>query len=303
MEILRTENLCKKYGKNTVVNNVNMTVEKGDIYGFIGKNGAGKTTLMRMILTLATPSDGKIYLFGSENLREGCKKTGSLIEYPALPKHITAKEALSRYGMLYDVTPEKIDELLDIVGLDRNEKKKINQFSLGMKQRLGIAIALLNEPEFLVLDEPLNGLDPMGMKEIRDLILKLNKERGITFIISSHLLEELAKTATKIGIINDGILIEETTMDAIEANCLDKLVFTVNDTNMAEEILRKNQFDSLEIDSDNRKVYVTCDSNKAADINHILVTAGIQVSGIETAGYNLEDYYMEKVGAKDVKIN
>lgn len=308
MEILKTKDLCKIYGKQTAINNVNMTIEKGDIYGFIGKNGAGKTTLMRMILTLAMPTSGKIILFGSEDLIEGCKKVGSIVETPALPKHINAKETLYRYSVLYGADESKVDEILELVGLDSTSKKKVGQFSLGMRQRLGIAIALLNDPKFMVLDEPLNGLDPVGMKEIRDLILKLNQEKGITFLISSHLLEELAKTANKIGIINNGVLIEERTMEEIAADCVQKLVFKVDDLKKAEKILltildRDDfKFAEYDIEADENiirdkadEIYITCNYDKAGEINKLLVTNGVMVSGIEKAGYNLEDYYMKKV--------
>lgn len=300
MEILRTEGLTKVFNKkNVVVDHINMTINKGDIYGFIGKNGAGKTTLIRMILTLANPTEGSIKLFGSDNLLESSKRVGSLIETPALNKGISALETIKRYSILYGADVTKAEDILKEVGLDNTGNKKVGQFSLGMKQRLGIGIALINEPELLVLDEPLNGLDPMGMKEIRDLIIRLNKEKGITFLISSHLLEELEKTATRIGIINAGKLVEESTMEDIVANCVQKIVFTVDDTEKALKII-ENIDDKLSKSSEinDKKIFVSCDSELSGTINRELVNGGVTVFLVEKAGYNLEDYFLEKVGEK-----
>lgn len=300
MEILRTEGLTKVFNKkNVVVDHINMTINKGDIYGFIGKNGAGKTTLIRMILTLANPTEGSIKLFGSDNLLESSKRVGSLIETPALNKGISALETIKRYSILYGADVTKAEDILKEVGLDNTGNKKVGQFSLGMKQRLGIGIALINEPELLVLDEPLNGLDPMGMKEIRDLIIRLNKEKGITFLISSHLLEELEKTATRIGIINAGKLVEESTMEDIVANCVQKIVFTVDDTEKALKIIEKID-DKLSKTSEinDKKIFVSCDSELSGTINRELVNGGVTVFLVEKAGYNLEDYFLEKVGEK-----
>lgn len=302
MEVLKVRELSKKYGKKLVIDNLNMTIHKGDIYGFIGKNGAGKTTLMRMVLTLAKQTSGSIELFGSDNLLEGCKKVGALIETPSVPGGLTAEEALKRYSILYGADLSKIDEILKAVGLDQTGAKKINQFSLGMKQRLGIAIALLNEPEFMVLDEPLNGLDPVGMKEIRDLILKLNREKGITFLISSHLLEELSKTATIIGIIDNGRIVEERTIDEINnassSNC--QMVYKVDDSARAAAILEeetdiKNGTDAI-VKVEAGTITISCAQSKVGYYNKLLVMQDIEVSGIKQATVNLEDYYVEKVG-------
>lgn len=302
MEVLKVTGVSKKYGRKVVVDNLNMTINKGDIYGFIGKNGAGKTTLMRMILTLAKPNAGKIELFGSENLLEGCKKIGSLIETPAIPTGLTAKEALERYCVLYGADKSSVDELLKLVGLEEAGKKQIGQFSLGMKQRIGIAVALLNNPEFMVLDEPLNGLDPVGMKEVRDVIINLNKQRGITFLISSHLLEELSKTATRIGIIDNGRIVEEKTIDEINNAFSESAhtVITVDDVQKALKIFEDDKSlikenEKIEMNSP-QTILLTCSTDRVPYFNKLLVMNDIVVSGIKTEGGNLEDYYVEKVG-------
>ena len=207
--VLETKMLTKKYRKQIAVNKVNMNIKKGDIYGLIGKNGAGKTTIMKMICGLIHSTEGDIKLFGSNDLNKGRNRMGCIIEQPALYGDMTAKENLKYYTKLLGITDySNIDKLLDLVGLKNVDKKKCKNFSLGMKQRLSIAISLLNNPDFLILDEPINGLDPSGIKEIRELILKLNNESKITILISSHILGELNKIATKYGIIKNGTLLE-----------------------------------------------------------------------------------------------
>lgn len=192
--ILKTKNLSKTFSSKAAVDSVNMNIRRGDIYGFIGKNGAGKTTLMRMVVGLALPSNGEIELFESKDLDKQRAKIGTIIESPALYPNYTAKQNLIVQQKLFGkVNLEEIDEVLKIVGLSDVGKKKAKKFSLGMKQRLAIAIALINKPEFLVLDEPINGLDPTGIKEVRDLLLKLNREQGMTILISSHILGNFRK--------------------------------------------------------------------------------------------------------------
>lgn len=214
--ILQTQSLTKQYGHRTVVDQVSMTIYEGDIYGFIGKNGAGKTTFIRMAVGLASPSSGSIRLFNSSNLRERRAEIGTVIESPAFYPGMTAMENLTAFAKLQGLhDPEHLQQLLDLVGLTDTGRKKCKHFSLGMKQRLAIAIALIGNPKLLILDEPTNGLDPEGMKEIRELILKLNQERHITVLVSSHILGELSKFATRYGIIHHGKLIEEFTEEDI----------------------------------------------------------------------------------------
>ena len=218
--VLQTYDLTKNFRNKPAVNKVNMNVKKGEIYGFIGKNGAGKTTLIRMVAGLAKPTEGSIKLFNSNNLDEQRVKTGTLIENPAIYPNLTAKQNLYYYCRLLGIDPSAtIDSTLALVGLSDTGKKKAKNFSLGMKQRLAIAIALLGDPEFLMLDEPINGLDPSGIREVRELVLRLNKERNITILISSHILGELSKIATCYGIINNGILVDEFSKEELEERC------------------------------------------------------------------------------------
>ena len=214
--VIITKALTKRFGEKLAVNGVDMTVRRGDIYGFIGRNGAGKTTAMKMILSLLTPTDGEVFLFGQKITSESLRKVGSLIESPGIYGGATAYENLKRMCILTGADEKQIDTLLDFVGLSAFKNKKARTFSLGMKQRLGIAIALIGEPEILILDEPINGLDPQGIKEVRDLIVRVNKEKNVTFLISSHLLSELEKIATVYGIIDKGVLLEEVSAEELE---------------------------------------------------------------------------------------
>ena len=206
--VLRTQGLTKQFGAKLAVNNVSMQIKKGDIYGFIGKNGAGKTTLMRLVLGAAMPTSGSIELFGGRESESRARhRIGALLEYPCIYKNCSALENLRRFAILTGGDTAELEDILKLVGLGSTGGKKAGQFSLGMKQRLAIGIALLGHPEFLVLDEPINGLDPAGIKEIRDVILTLNQKKGVTFLVSSHLLDELSKIVTTYGIISDGALI------------------------------------------------------------------------------------------------
>lgn len=286
--ILKTENLSKRFGQKLALDNVCMSINKGDIYGFIGKNGAGKTTFMRCVLGMANPSAGKI-----DYIKE--HTVGSLIEAPGLYPNCTAYENLRRFSILAGGDKDSIPEVLRQVGLADVGKKKVKNFSLGMKQRLGIAVALLGDPDFLILDEPVNGLDPAGIKEIRDLIISLNKEQNITFLISSHLLDELSRVVTKYGIINDGRLIEEVTADELSQRCRQSLSITVDDPNRACELLKEALgADEMEVNEGRVTLYSHID--EGAEINRLLSRNGLLVSGIEQRSENLEEYFMERIG-------
>ncbi len=293
--VLKTNKLTKLYGRRKVVDGVSMTINKGDIYGFIGKNGAGKTTFMRTVLSLTSISSGEVELFGGKRIEEVGNKIGSLIEAPGLYKNATAYENLKRFSILYGADESKINDILKFVNLDKTGKKKARDFSLGMRQRLGIAIALLGDPDFLVLDEPINGLDPAGIKEIRDVILKLNKELGITFLISSHLLDELAKVVTKYGIINNGVLLEEVSAKELINNCKNKLIIKTDDNEKAKELI-KSEFDIKKIDSIKDKLVLYSNLESSALINKYLVKKGILVSEIYTEVDSLEEYFIRKIG-------
>ncbi|MBE9859956.1 ATP-binding cassette domain-containing protein [Enterococcus faecium] len=210
-EVLKTKDLVKQIEGILVLDKVNMSISQGDIYGFIGNNGAGKTTFMRTITGLAKYNSGEIKLFGKSFPlnRHSLQKIGALIENPVFFPELTAYDNLKYFSLLINRNVENIDHILALMNLDKVGKKKVKNFSLGMKQRLGIAIALIPDPELIILDEPLNGLDPQGIQDIRNLILKLNQEHGITFLISSHILSELEQVATKYGIMHEGRLIEE----------------------------------------------------------------------------------------------
>ncbi len=244
---VKTDRLVKRYGSQTAVNGVDMHIRKGDIYGFIGKNGAGKTTLMKMLCGLTQPSSGSYTIFGCENPEQARKRIGSLIENPALFPKMTVKENLTYYAMLKNASDAKLTELLDLAGLTGAAvNRKAENLSLGMKQRLSIAVALLNDPELLILDEPINGLDPEGIVEIRQLLMKLNRERGITILISSHILGELEKMATRYGVIRDGILVREFDAEELKQTSTGKVVIDIKDYSRAKRILEEN---GIEIES------------------------------------------------------
>lgn len=294
-EVLVTTDLTKKFGKREVVNRVNLHVNKGDIYGFIGRNGAGKTTTMKMVADLISVSDGSIRLFGEKPSEKTRQRMGTLIEAPGLYKKCTAYENMKRFAILSGGNEEEIQEILRLVGLDNVGKKKAGSFSLGMKQRLGIGIALLGNPDFLVLDEPINGLDPAGIKEVRDLLLKINRERQVTILISSHLLGELAKVATKYGIINDGVLVEEISAEELESRCQQTAVIRGNDVNKIGQILME-QFQLTDVQVKEQEVHTAQGMEITAKINQVLVSQGVEVSEIFIKEGSYEDYFIERIG-------
>lgn len=292
--VIKTENLVKNFGSNCVVNDLSLTVNKGDIYGFIGKNGAGKTTLMRMLTGLCFPTAGSIELFGGEELSSARRKIGSLIEAPSLFKNCSAYENLKRFACLTGTTDEEIYDALSLVGLADVGNKKVKDFSLGMKQRLGIAIAILGNPELLILDEPVNGLDPEGIVVVRDLILKLNRERGVTVFISSHLLDELSKIVTKYGIISRGRLIEEITAEELFAKCR-RMLFMRTDDNL-------KAFQTLASDFSDGSIYIQGDYlvvvdkvDEGAALNAKLVDNGLSVMEMSVITRGVEEYFMDKI--------
>lgn len=292
--VIETQNLVKQFKTKLAVNDVSIHVKRGDIYGLIGKNGAGKTSLMKLILGLTNPTQGKIFLFGNENLNAGRKKIGSLIEAPGLYKSCTAYENMLRFATLYGANQKEIKPLLRRVGLGDTGAKKAGEFSLGMRQRLGIAIALLGKPEILILDEPINGLDPAGIKEIRDIILGLHQE-GVTFIISSHLLDELAKVVTNYGIIADGSLIEEITAKELNERCCKFVKIATNNHATALALLREKLPDlSAEIRADG--LYLSNYLDQTANMNKFLIGKGLSVSEIALSESGFEEYFIARLG-------
>ena len=297
--ILQTKEVSKDFSGKLAVDHVSISVKKGDIYGFIGENGAGKTTLMRMICGLASPTNGEITLFGNRDLVSQRYKIGCSIENPALFPDMTAAENLETQRLLLGIKNKKVCmEILELIGLDDTGKMKTRNFSLGMKQRLMIGLALLGNPEFLVLDEPTNGLDPMGIRDVRDFLKYLNEEKGLTIFVSSHILGELEKIATRYGVISKGKLIDEFHADELAVRCGEALTIHANDIQKAETVLKgmfpevcctRTSEDSFQI-----KGYV----EQAGQVNKSLVEAGITVKALIPEGDSLENYMLNLMGGK-----
>ena len=295
--IIETKNLSKIYYNNTVVDSINMHVEKGKIYGLLGKNGAGKTTTMCMLLNLAYPTSGEIYLFGKNSKKytnEIYSNIGSIIETPGFYENLTAYENLKIISKLRkDFYPQNINLVLEMVNLENSKSKKFKDFSLGMKQRLGIAAAIMHNPELLILDEPINGLDPFGIKEIRTLLKRLSHEYGITILISSHILSEIENIADVIGIMDNGILIEEIPKEELH-NRLNKFVeFEVSDGYMAVELLEKIWLKANKDFTITKEGIIHLYSNLEMrdKINALFVSAGIDVKKVNLCEENLEDFF------------
>lgn len=301
--ILVTRDLSKKYSDKFVVSKVNMTINKGDIYGLVGKNGAGKTTIIKMILSLANITSGELELFGKTKEKEKIEshsRIGCLVETPCFYPYLTAKQNLEYYRIQRGIPDKKcVDEILKLVGLEDTGKKKFKGFSLGMKQRLGIALAIMNNPDFLILDEPINGLDPMGIKQIRELLLKLNKLNNITILISSHILGELSQLATCYGFINDGVLVEEISANALSEKCKHYLSVNVDNAEKAATILENTlnctRYEVL--NSNIIRVYDYLDDPFV--VNKALMNGGVMVSSLDKVGSNLEDYFINLIGGEE----
>ncbi|TGE38913.1 ABC transporter ATP-binding protein [Desulfosporosinus fructosivorans] len=297
--ILKISDLSKSYGGEYAVQNLNMHITQGDIYGFLGQNGSGKTTTIRMILGLIEPTSGYVELFGepvSKRNYQVFRRIGSMVEYPGAYENLTAVENLEIHRKLMGIKKrDSVEEVLHLVGLSEARNKKVGEFSLGMKQRLGIGRTLLHKPELLVLDEPTNGLDPVGIKEIRELIVTLAKRDKITILVSSHLLSEIEQMATKIGIINKGLLLEEITLDSLIKKSERYIRVKVNDADAAIECLTKNlNIKEFTVENGVLKVYERL--QEAVDINRLLVTNNIDVEEICLIEDKLEDYFLKLIG-------
>ncbi|MRZ79335.1 ATP-binding cassette domain-containing protein [Paeniclostridium sordellii] len=298
--VLKTKNLSKEYKKIVALENINISIKKGDIYGLIGENGAGKTTLIRLITGLIYQTNGEIELFEEtevSKLSKQRRRIGCIIESPVLYEDMTAKQNLEIIRVQRGI-PGKgcIDEVLNLVNLPDTKSKKIKDFSLGMKQRLALAIALLGDPEFLILDEPINGLDPIGIIEFRELIKKLNKEKKITILISSHILSELHQLATYYGIIHKGKLIEEISVEELNERCKKHINLEVDDSAKASIILENNlKIKNFSILPNNViKIYDYLDRVKL--ISNELVSNGVGIERINTQGDGLEEYFTRLIG-------
>lgn len=298
---LRTFNLTKIYGNKKAVDNVNMNIKKGEVYGFVGKNGAGKTTLIRLVLGLANPTSGSFEFFGGMNPNKVRAKVGNLIESPALYPNMTGHQNLTVYSKMLGCDESKIPELLTLVGLNDVGKKKARDYSLGMKQRLGIAISLIGDPEFLILDEPINGLDPSGIIEVRDLVLKLNQEYGKTVLISSHILGELSKLSTCYGIISNGNLVEELTHEELLKRCTASTVIKTNNPEKAKQIIieiMQKEFESVPPISlnSNGAVVIEATISNTGSISKALFMNDVIVESLSSVGSDLENYFVERMG-------
>ena len=291
--VLKTKELTKRFGGKLAVSNVDMRIREGEVYGLIGENGAGKTTIMRMVAGLASQTNGEIELFDSSDLNAGRKRIGCVIENPAIYGNMTARENIEVFRRLVGDNRENIaEEILETVGLGDTGKKKAKNFSLGMKQRLSIGIALLGDPDFLILDEPINGLDPTGIAEVRDLITKLNEEKKKTILISSHILGELFKVATHFGVIRKGELVEEFSRDELSEKCKQNIKIVVDNIEKAENIVREKFTANYNV-IDGNTLLINYDLDSIDVINAALVNAGVGVKHLSLYGLDLEGYFIE----------
>ncbi len=297
---LTTEALCKLYRHTKALDGLSMHVPRGSIYGFVGKNGAGKTTLIRMICGLQKVSSGEYTLYGVKNTDKGIEKArgrmGAIVEAPSVYMDMTAEDNLKlQYRVLGLPSYEGIKDLLKLVGLADTGKKKVKNFSLGMRQRFGIAVALAGDPDFLILDEPINGLDPQGIIEIRELILKLNRERQITVLISSHILEELSKLATHYGFIDRGRIVREISAQEMEAACRKCVRVEVDNAGALARVLHQKQIEYRMLSNAEAEIY--------ADMSVTKLVLALEKEHCEVLSYreydeSLESYYVNLVGGE-----
>lgn len=295
--ILRINDLSKTYGPKKVLDGVSFNVERGKIYGFIGENGAGKTTAIRAITGLSPIENGTIELFGksdSKGLAEARRKMGCLVESPILDMRKTAKENLMLQELLYgNKDGSKADKILNRVGLGDVKNKKVGNFSLGMKQRLGIALALINDPELLILDEPVNGLDPMGMVDVRELLVSLCRDDGITIVISSHILAELYQLATDYIIISHGHIISTLSKDELDKLCTTHIVMETEHNDEAMSILTSNGIATMNSDEGSISIYGNVETKEVA---RLMYDHQILVTQLTKHERTLEEYYIELLG-------
>ncbi len=296
--ICQTKDLCKNYKNFHALENVNLSIKRGEIYGLIGENGAGKSTLIRILTGLAFKSSGIINLFGkTEHLQYERAKIGCTVEMPALYKDMTAEQNLEIQRVQRDIPDKKcISKTLELVGLNNTRKKKVNNFSLGMKQRLSLAAALLGEPEFLILDEPVNGLDPTGIIELRELLKKLTKENHVTILISSHILSELNQLATCYGFLHHGKLLRQITAVQLDEECRRHIKLKTDDTIRTATILEeKLRIKNYSVYPDNFiRIYEKLE--EIHNISKTLFSSGLIVEELSIQGENLETYFENLIG-------
>lgn len=302
--VVETKHLTKKYGKQTVVNDVNLHVKKGRIYGLLGRNGAGKTTIMKMILGLTAVTSGKIDVFGKNIKGQGKRiypRIGAIIEAPGFYPNLTGRENLEIFAKLRGTAaPNAVKNALEVVGLPYKDKKCLSEYSLGMKQRLGIANAILHDPELLILDEPTNGLDPIGIAEMRDFIKRLSVEQGKTILISSHILSEIALLADDIGIIDCGILLEESSMNELKKRSSKYFLLQVSDVPKTSLILER-EFHTKDYSVQDEHTLLIYDiSLNMGEINKFLVMQNITVTSSVLCNDTLEDYFKKITGGEGI---
>lgn len=300
--IIETKNLTKCFADHKAVNNISLKINQGDIYGLIGRNGAGKTTFMKMISNLSKPSSGTYQIFPSSEKDMKIKQTrvSALIENVGSYPTMTAYDNMLLKGKSLGLSKDSyIYETLDLLGLGKVGKKKIKDFSLGMKQRLGIALALVGNPDIMILDEPINGLDPQGIIDIRNIIAELNRERNITFLISSHILDELAKLATNFAIIDNGYLVANFSKKDLEESTKDRIEVLTDDPKKAILALDQGQIGSYRLVDDNM-IHIYVDSKYTNDIISCLYEAGIKINYFNVHNTSLEEYYIKLLENKGV---
>lgn len=303
MNIIETENLTKQYGTTTVVDNINLHVPKGKIYGLLGRNGAGKTTAMKMMLQLVYPTGGAIRLFGTdykEHTHSLYGKIGSIIETPGFYSNLTGYENLKIIAKLRgQLSKDSVQEALRVVGLEKETRKVFADYSLGMKQRLGIAAAIMHEPELLILDEPINGLDPIGISEIRSFLSELSHSKGTTILISSHVLNEIEQIANIIGVMHEGRLIEEVNMAELHKRNRRYIEFDLSNVEIAAKILENHyQIKDYSIQDNTIKIYDF--THNSGEINKAFVENGLLVTKINTNEENLENYFSGLIGGGSI---
>ena len=301
MSVIQTSGLSKRYRDRWAVDRLDLVVEQGDIYGFIGQNGAGKSTTLKLLCGLARPTQGEALIFGKP-VRDSVarRRVGALIEQPGLYPDLSGRENLRLCAALLGLdSPERqVEEILRTVGLAPGEKKPVRHYSMGMKQRLGVALALLGGPDLLLLDEPINGLDPEGIREMRELLLRLNRERGLTILVSSHILGELSKIATRYGIIQQGRMVEQITAAELGQKCTDYLHLKADQSQKAAALLeRELRLTRWEMRPEGEiRIYEAVDTRA---VGHLLTQAGLAVEEMGLHRQDLEGYFLERMGGND----
>ena len=300
--MLQTQELTRRYGRTVALDRASLSVEKGQIFGLVGRNGAGKTTLIRLISGQSMPSSGQISLFGETTdagLNRARSRTGAMVEIPSFYPYLTARQNLEYYRIQRGIPGKNcVEEALELVNLADTGKKKFKTFSLGMKQRLGLALALMNQPEFLLLDEPINGLDPEGIVEFRELLLRLNRERQTTILISSHILSELSALATHYAFIEKGHVLESISEADLREKCRECLELTVDDAPRAARVLEEQlgTRDYEVLPGNHLRLYAFLDDPQT--VNRTLLEQGVGLISAQQKDSNLEDYFLNLIGGR-----